>query len=76
MKAGSTHAARKQLFQRGIQRGWLALAEIDAALPPGTLSPSERWLLFYSLRAAEVEIRGVAPGSEEGLSGAAAGDPG
>jgi len=33
------------------------LDEIDRALPPGSLSPSERWLLFYSLRAAGVEIR-------------------
>jgi hypothetical protein len=52
-----SHEARKALFQLGIRRGHLSLDEIDRALPPGSLSPSERWLLFYSLRAAGVEIR-------------------
>jgi hypothetical protein len=58
VRAGSeSHEARKVLFQTGIRRGWLDLAEIDRALPAGCLSPPERWLLFYSLRAAGVEIR-------------------
>ena len=51
-----SHEARKALFQHGIRRGTLTLDEIDRALPPGSLSPAERWLLFYSLRAAGVEI--------------------
>jgi hypothetical protein len=51
-----THEARKALFQLGIRRGHLSLDEIDRALPAGSLSPAERWLLFYSLRAAGVEI--------------------
>jgi hypothetical protein len=58
VKPGSeSHEARKALFQLGIRRGNLTLAEIDRALPPGSLSPAERWLLFFSLRAAGVEIR-------------------
>lgn len=58
MRGGSeSHEARKALFQRGIRRGTLSLDGIDRALPPGSLSPSERWLLFYSLRAAGVEIK-------------------
>jgi hypothetical protein len=58
VKGGSeSHEARKALFQLGIRRGHLTLDEIDRALPQGSLSPSERWLLFYSLRAAGVEIR-------------------
>jgi hypothetical protein len=58
VRGGSeSHEARKTLFQLGIRRGWLELAEIDRALPSGSLSPPERWLLFYSLRAAGVEIR-------------------
>ncbi|GAO01866.1 RNA polymerase sigma factor region1.1 domain-containing protein [Anaeromyxobacter sp. PSR-1] len=58
MRHGSeSHEARKALFQIGIRRGTLTVAEIDRALPPGSLSPAERWLLFYSLRAAGVEIR-------------------
>jgi hypothetical protein len=52
-----SHEARKALFQLGIRRGHLSLDEIERALPAGSLSPSERWLLFYSLRAAGVEIR-------------------
>ncbi len=57
MRHGSeSHEARKALFQLGIRRGTLTLDEIDRALPPGSLSPAERWLLFYSLRAAGVEI--------------------
>ncbi len=58
MRQGSeSHEARKALFQLGIRRGHLSLDEIDQALPPGSLSPAERWLLFYSLRASGVEIR-------------------
>jgi hypothetical protein len=58
VKPGSqAHEARKTLFQVGLRRGHVSVREIDAALPHGSLSPSERWLLFYSLRAAGVEIR-------------------
>jgi hypothetical protein len=58
VRSGSeSHEARKTLFQTGIRRGWLDLAEIDRALPAGSLSLPERWLLFYSLQAAGVEIR-------------------
>jgi hypothetical protein len=66
VKSGSeSHEARKALFQLGIRRGTLTLDEIDRALPPGSLSPAERWLLFYSLRAAGVEIRDREGGSVE-----------
>lgn len=57
MRGGESHEARKALFHIGIRRGHLSLAEIERAVPPGSLSPTERWLLFYSLRAAGVEIR-------------------
>lgn len=58
MKPGSqAHEARKALFQIGLRRGHVSVREIDDALPSGSLSPAERWLLFYSLRAAGVEIR-------------------
>lgn len=73
MKQGSeSHEARKALFQLGIRRGHLSLDEIDRALPPGSLSPAERWLLFYSLRASGVEIRdraGSTVEEEEGPPG-------
>jgi hypothetical protein len=44
------------------------VAEIDRALPPGSLTDAERWLLFYSLRASGVEIvdeRGQAAGAPD-----------
>jgi hypothetical protein len=54
-----SHAVRRELFVRGVRRGFLTVQEIEEALPPGCLSPSERWLLYYSLRAANVEVRGL-----------------
>jgi len=56
LKIGRSHKARKALFTRGIRRGFLTVEEIDEALPPGTLSDAERWLLYYSLHAARVEV--------------------
>ncbi|HEY2028396.1 MAG TPA: RNA polymerase sigma factor region1.1 domain-containing protein, partial [Myxococcales bacterium] len=50
------HKSRKALFTRGIRRGFLTLEEIDEALPAGSLTDAERWLLYYSLHAARVEI--------------------
>jgi hypothetical protein len=63
-RSGKAHEARKKLFARGVRRGWVTLEEIEAALPEGALTPSERWLLFYSLRAAGVEIRGLEASEE------------
>jgi sigma-70-like protein len=57
VRESASHEARKALFQLGIRRGHLTVDEIDSALPSGTLSPAERWLLFYSLRASGVQIR-------------------
>jgi hypothetical protein len=54
---GRSHSAKKQLFQRGLRRGFLTIQEIETALPPGSLTAAERWLLYYSLRAAEIELR-------------------
>ncbi len=56
LKIGRSHKARKALFTRGIRRGFLSIEEIDEALPPGSLTDAERWLLFYSLHAARVQI--------------------
>lgn len=55
------HAARKSLFARALARGVVSQDEIDEALPPGSLSEAERWLLLYSLRAAGVEVREAGP---------------
>ncbi|OLD09355.1 MAG: hypothetical protein AUG04_02570 [Deltaproteobacteria bacterium 13_1_20CM_2_69_21] len=56
MKTGRSHKARKALFTRGIRRGFLTVQEIDEALPPGSLTDAERWLLYYSLHASRVEV--------------------
>jgi hypothetical protein len=55
-KIGKSYSARKALFAKGIRDGRLSVQEIEEALPAGTLTAAERWLLYYSLRAAEVEI--------------------
>ncbi|HEX4383747.1 MAG TPA: hypothetical protein VH083_12380 [Myxococcales bacterium] len=56
LKIGREHKTRKALFTRGIRRGYLTLEEIDEALPNGSMTDAERWLLFYSLHASRVEI--------------------
>ncbi len=53
---GPNYLARKALFAKGLRQGRLTVQEIEAALPSGTLTASERWLLYYSLRASQVEI--------------------
>jgi hypothetical protein len=55
-RIGSSYLARKALFAKGIKEGRLTVQEIEEALPPGSLTAAERWLLYYSLRAAQVEI--------------------
>jgi hypothetical protein len=55
-RIGKSYVARKALFAKGLRDGRLTVQEIEAALPPGTLTAAERWLLYYSLRAAQVEI--------------------
>jgi hypothetical protein len=56
LRIGRSHKARKALFTRGIRRGFLTVGEIDEALPSDSLTDAERWLLYYSLHAARVEI--------------------
>jgi len=53
---GPNYLARKALFVKGLRQGRLTTQEIEAALPSGTLTASERWLFYYSLRASQVEI--------------------
>ena len=57
MRSSRSHRARKDLFQRGIRQGTLTLQQIERALPAGSLTDAERWLLYYSLRASGVELR-------------------
>lgn len=58
MKSGETHEARKAIFRKGVREGRLTVSDIEDTIPEGGLTPAERWLLYYSLRAAEVEIVG------------------
>ncbi len=59
-KIGKSHLSRKALFRQGVRDGFLTVDEIETALPAGALTSAERWLLYYSLRAAEIEILGDA----------------
>ncbi len=68
-RIGKSYVARKALFAKGLRDGRLTVQEIEAALPPGTLTAAERWLLYYSLRAAQVEIIDEVTGEvDHGLS--------
>jgi hypothetical protein len=53
---GNCYLARKALFSKGIRDGRLSIQEIERMLPPESRSAPERWLVYYSLRAAEVEL--------------------
>jgi hypothetical protein len=55
-KIGQGYRARKRIFAKGLKEGRLTAREIEQALPEGSLTAAERWLLYYSLKAAEVEI--------------------
>jgi hypothetical protein len=55
-----SQAARRKLFHKGMRRGFLTVQEVEDALPEGSISASERWLLYFSLRAAKIEVRGLA----------------
>jgi hypothetical protein len=55
-QVGRAYNSRKELFAKGLKDGRLTVEEIETALPEGTLTAAERWLLYYSLRASEVEI--------------------
>ncbi len=56
-KPSKAHRGRKALFKLGLARGWLSIDEIERAIPLDATSAAERWLLYYSLRAAQIEIR-------------------
>jgi len=60
-KVGQNHHLRKELFARGLRQGYLTVDEIEHALPPGAMTPAERWLLYFSLRAAQIDIHGDQP---------------
>ncbi|MHB1844423.1 MAG: RNA polymerase sigma factor region1.1 domain-containing protein [Deltaproteobacteria bacterium] len=61
VKIGQSHRARKRLFAKGLRQRFLTVEEIEDALPSGSMTAAERWLLYYSLRAAQVEVRGELP---------------
>ncbi len=58
---GQSHRARKRLFAKGLRHRVLTVHEIEEALPPSSMTAAERWLLYYSLRAAGVAIQGEFP---------------
>jgi hypothetical protein len=44
------------------------LDEVEQALAGEALTPSERWLVYFSLRAAQIEIRTGTPTTAGGNS--------
>ena len=65
-RIGDSHRARKRLFAKGLRRHYLTIEEIESDLPPGAITDAERWLLYYSLQAMEIEIRGDPDRAGEG----------
>ena len=66
-RIGESHRARKALFANGLKTGRVSVQEIEQALPPGSMTDAERWLLYYSLRAAEIEVYDAkAPAAQAG----------
>ena len=59
VRIGGGHKLRKQLFIKGIKQGFLDIEEVEEAMPPGHMTAAERWLLYFSLRSADVELRDV-----------------
>jgi hypothetical protein len=57
LRTGGGHAIRKALFRRGIQDGFVNVDEVEELLPDGLMTVAERWLLYFSLRASEVQLR-------------------
>lgn len=57
LRIGGGHRLRKNLFIRGLRQGWINVDEVEESIDPGTMTAAERWLLYFSLRAAEVELR-------------------
>lgn len=57
LKIGGGHPMRKELFVRGLRQGYVNVDDVEAAIPPGLMTAAERWLLYFSLRSAEVELR-------------------
>ena len=55
-RIGQGFEARKKLFHKGLKEGRLSVRDIEEALPPGSLSPAERWLFYYCVRAADIAI--------------------
>lgn len=51
--------ARKALFKKGKRQGYLTFQEISEAIPEIMMSPADRWLLFYSLRAMGIQLLDV-----------------
>jgi hypothetical protein len=57
----AVHHARRALFSKGLRDGRLQVREIEESLPKGSLTAGERWLLYYSFRAAGIELDGPSP---------------
>ncbi len=57
LRIGGGHKIRKTIFLQGIKQGFLNVDEVEDLLPAGLMTAAERWLFYFSLRSAEVELR-------------------
>ena len=56
LQSSELQEARKALFKKGKRQGYLTFQEISEAIPEIMMSPADRWLLFYSLRAMGIQL--------------------
>lgn len=59
LQSSELQEARKALFKKGKRQGYLTFQEISEAIPEIMMSPADRWLLFYSLRAMGIQLLDV-----------------
>ena len=57
LRIGGGHRWRRELFIQGIRHGYLHVEDVEDTLPDGLLTASEKWLLYFSLRAMGVQLR-------------------
>ena len=57
LPTSTLHRWRRDLFVRGLREGFVDAEQVEADIPPGMMSASERWLLYFSLSASEIELR-------------------
>ena len=52
------HGNKRELIKRGVERGEITWAELQAVLPPEHISDTELEVLLFTLRSLKIELIG------------------